>query len=170
LIYAGIPNRIARVVAPHIPAPLGVTLFYDAGCGVCSWLALRALHAAPHVVRVLPIDSDEAEPHMSALGDEARWASWHVLGEDGQLRSGGAAAPVLLEQFRHTRTLVALLRATPRVTERLYRLGARTRSYWGRLVPSQSVTRARRELAALTGHYLTAHNQSERGATCRTSL
>src|SRR5258707_1039792 len=99
LIYAGIPNRIARVVAPHIPAPLGVTLFYDAGCGVCSWLALRALCAAPlHTVRALPIDSDEAEPHMSALSDEARWASWHVLGEDGQLRSGGAAAPVLLQQ------------------------------------------------------------------------
>jgi predicted DCC family thiol-disulfide oxidoreductase YuxK len=102
---------------------------------------------------------------MSALSYEARWASWHVLGEDSRLRSGGAAAPVLLEQFRHTQTLVRLLRAIPRVTERLYRLGASTRSLWGRLVPARSVARARRELAVLT-----SHNQSKRGAQCRMIL
>ncbi len=166
MICAGIPNRIARVVTPQTPVPHGVTLFYDAGCGVCSWLALRALRAAPaHTVRALPIDSVEAERHMSALSYEARWASWHILGEDGRLHSGGAAAPVLLEQLRHTRALVRLLRAIPRITERLYRLGATTRSLWGRLVPARSVARARQELAALT-----THNQSKGEAQCRMIL
>ncbi|HTA14050.1 MAG TPA: DCC1-like thiol-disulfide oxidoreductase family protein [Solirubrobacteraceae bacterium] len=153
-------------MATQTPAPGGVTLFYDADCGVCSWLALRAVRAAPPcTVRALPIDSTEAEPQMGKLGDEARWASWHILGEDGRLRSGGAAAPVLLEQLPHTRPLVRLLRATPRATERLYRLGAATRSLWGRLVPRRSVARARRELAVLT-----THSQSKRGAQCRTIL
>lgn len=150
-------------------APHAVTLFYDPGCGVCSWLALRALRIAPpNAVRVLPIDSPQAAPHMERLGYEARWASWHVLDHHGRLRSSGEAAPALLEQLPHTRPLVLLLRASPRVTERLYRLGAHTRSYWGRLVPRRSVARARRELAALIPHNLAPHNQSERGAPCRT--
>jgi predicted DCC family thiol-disulfide oxidoreductase YuxK len=154
-------------VTSHAQAPLGVTLFYDADCGVCSWLALRAVRAAaPQAVHALPIDSAEAEPQMGALSHEARWASWHVLGEDGRLRSGGAAAPVLLEQLPHARPLVGLLRAMPRATERGYRLGAATRSLWGRLVPRRSVARARRELAVLT----TTHSQSKRGIQCRTSL
>jgi predicted DCC family thiol-disulfide oxidoreductase YuxK len=155
---------------PGAKAPSGVvTVFYDPGCGVCSWLVLSAIRAAPsHAVRALPIDSPQAEPYLSGLNDEARWASWHVVGEDGRLRSGGRAAPVLLEQLPHTRGLVLLLRASPPLTERLYRLGARTRSYWGRLVPRRSVVRARRELAALLAHNLTPHNQSERGAPCRT--
>jgi predicted DCC family thiol-disulfide oxidoreductase YuxK len=151
-------------VTSDTQAPSGVTLFYDAGCGVCSWLALRTLRAAPeHTVRVCPIDSPEAEPHLGMLGHEARWATWHILGEDGRLRSGGDAAPVLLEQFPHTRPLVLLLRALPRVTRGMYRMGANTRSLWGRLVPGRSVALARRELAVVIGH-----NQSKRGAQCRT--
>jgi predicted DCC family thiol-disulfide oxidoreductase YuxK len=154
---------------PPAPAPGAVILFYDPGCGVCSWLALRAIRAASsHTVRALPIDSPWAEPYLGGLSDEARWASWHVVGEDGRLRSGGAAAPVLAEQFPRMRPLVLLLRASPPLTERLYRLGARTRSYWGRLVPGRVVSRARRELAALAPSNLTSHNQSERGAPCRT--
>jgi predicted DCC family thiol-disulfide oxidoreductase YuxK len=160
------PHATPRAQAP----PGAVILFYDPGCGVCSWLALRAVRAAaPLAVRALPIDSPQAEPYLGALAAEARWASWHVVGEDGVLRSGGAAAPVLLEQLPHTRPLVLLLRASPPLTERLYCLGARTRSHWGRLVPRRSVARARRELAALLAHNFTPHNQSERGAPCQTS-
>ena len=166
MIYAGIAHRIGRAVRPDARAQGRVTLFYDAGCGVCSWLALRAVRGArARAVSAVPIDSPEAELPLGALSHEARWSSWHLLEEDGRLHSGGAAAPVLLRRLRYTRALVAPLEASPSLTERLYRLGARTRSLWGRLVPRRSVAQARRELAVLTGH-----NQSERGASCSTIL
>jgi predicted DCC family thiol-disulfide oxidoreductase YuxK len=122
-------------------------LFYDAGCGVCAWIALRAMRAArPGTLRVASIDSPEADAHLGHLSDTDRWASWHLLSEDGRLRSGGAALPALLERLPRTRRLAALPRAMPRLTDGLYRAMARTRTRWGRLVPRRSVARARQEL------------------------
>jgi predicted DCC family thiol-disulfide oxidoreductase YuxK len=149
-----------------ITAPGEALLFYDAGCGVCSWIVSRVLRSAPSgALRVVPIGSQEAGAYLGHLSDEQRWASWHMLGEDGQLRSAGAAAPVLLDLLPHARPLARLSRAAPRVTERSYQAIARTRSLWGRLVPRGSVARARRELDVVLNE-----DQSKRGAQCRTIL
>jgi predicted DCC family thiol-disulfide oxidoreductase YuxK len=149
-----------------ITAPGEVILFYDAGCGVCSWIVSRVLRSAPAgAVRAVPIGSEEADAYLGHLSDERRWASWHILGEDGRLRSGGAAAPVLLERLPHARPLARLTRTAPRATELSYRVVARTRSLWGRLVPRRSVARARRELDVVLNEF-----QSKRGAQCRTIL
>lgn len=168
MICLGLQPRISRVLkyANATTGLGGVILFYDADCGVCTWIASRALHAATAgVLRAVPIGSQEAEAYLGHLSDEQRWASWHILGKDGRLRSGGAAAPVLLELLPHMRPLARLTSAAPRVTELSYRVVARTRSLWGRLVPRRSVARARRELDVVLNEF-----QSKRGTQCRTIL
>ncbi|HEX8206122.1 MAG TPA: DCC1-like thiol-disulfide oxidoreductase family protein [Solirubrobacteraceae bacterium] len=125
----------------------GARLFYDSACGVCVWIIALVARRAPRGAFVLaPLDGPVADAALAGLDREARYASWHVVDEAGRLHSGGAALAFVAARMPGGRAVAALLRATPRLTERGYVLAARRRGVWSRLVPSRAVARARAEV------------------------
>jgi predicted DCC family thiol-disulfide oxidoreductase YuxK len=128
-----------------------LVVLFDADCGACVWTVAFAVRLGrPGALRAVPLDSAEAERHLADLPPEARWGSWHAVGESGHRTSGGAVLPHVLRRIRGGGPLASLLDATPRLTEALYRTLARNRHIWGRLVPRRSVAAARTALPAAT--------------------
>jgi predicted DCC family thiol-disulfide oxidoreductase YuxK len=123
-----------------------VTIFYDAGCSGCTWIAATLVRAGRGALRAAAIDSAEGEQRLTALDPATRAGSWHALDQSGELHSGGSAAPLVLECLPVLAVLAPLTRALPRLTDRAYVLVATTRSRWGRLLPSSWIERARDEL------------------------
>ena len=74
--------------------------------------------------------------------------SWHLVGADGRVSSGGAAFVPLGRLLPGGRPLAALAERFPRAAERAYRLVADHRSPLGRLVTRGAATRARRRIEA----------------------
>lgn len=107
-------------------------LFYDADCGLCTFLR-NWVHRIDRRgrVRSIPIGSREADPYLGDLGEDARFASMHVLTIPGQRTSAGIALLGLLEALPLGEGVAHLLRATEfgrRGSERLYGFLARFRS------------------------------------------
>jgi predicted DCC family thiol-disulfide oxidoreductase YuxK len=125
------------------------TIFYDADCGLCTWLMARIL-AWDRERRLRPVALQEPEaPVLLGDMDEAtRMASWHLVTPDGVVRSAGAAVGPLLRTLPHGARLATLAERRPRLTERAYRWGADHRSALGRLLPPGWKRRARADVAA----------------------
>jgi predicted DCC family thiol-disulfide oxidoreductase YuxK len=107
-------------------------LLYDADCGFCNW-SLRRVLAWDRSGRLRPValQDPEADRLLGGMDDEKKMASWHLVTADGRVYSGGAAFAPLLRLLPGARPLAALAAAAPRTTERLYRWGARKRSFFG---------------------------------------
>ncbi len=67
------------------------------------------------------------------MPESERLASWHLVGPDGQVRSGGAAAAPLARLLPGGRPLAALFEAFPRATDRAYRWVADHRGAFGKV-------------------------------------
>ncbi len=86
-------------------------LFYDANCGVCSFL--RAwVHRLDrtHRVRSIPIESPQAGPYLGDMKETERLGSMHVVGPDGRRESKGLALLRLVEALPMGRGVAGLLR------------------------------------------------------------
>jgi predicted DCC family thiol-disulfide oxidoreductase YuxK len=79
---------------------------------------------------------------------EQRRASWHFVGEDGRLYSGGEAFAPLLRLIPGGGPLARALDAVPALAELGYRAVAGRRSFFGRLIPAASKARARERIDA----------------------
>jgi len=120
-------------------------VLYDGNCGFCKW-TLNVILRWDRARRLAPvaIQSDEGCRHLGGLGPEERLDSWHLVTEDGQLYSAGAAAAPLARLLPGGRPLAVLFAAFPGATEAAYRVVANHRSELARLVRVDSSCDVRR--------------------------
>ena len=110
------------------------TVLYDRDCGFCRWSLDKILAWDRHRrLRPVAIQSEEGERLLVAIPAERRLDSWHLVA-DGELRSGGAAAPQLFAALPGGRPLAAVLRRFPNATERAYRWVADHRGLLARVL------------------------------------
>jgi predicted DCC family thiol-disulfide oxidoreductase YuxK len=124
------------------------TLLYDSDCGFCRW-SLGKVLAWDRRGRVQPVSlqSKQAERLLAGMPEGERMASWHLVGDDGQLRSAGAGIAPLLRLLPGGAPLAAAAARVPRAMERGYRLIAGHRRLWGKLVTDGAKRRADRRIA-----------------------
>ncbi len=124
------------------------TLLYDSDCGFCRW-SLGKVLAWDRRGRVRPVSlqSKQAERLLAGMPEGERIASWHLVGDDGQVRSAGAGIAPLLRLLPGGAPLAAAAARTPRRMEGGYRLFAGPRSLWGKLVTDGAKRRADRRIA-----------------------
>jgi predicted DCC family thiol-disulfide oxidoreductase YuxK len=112
-----------------------LTLLYDEDCGFCRWSAERLRRWDRRgSLRFVPIQSAPGLSALSSLGPDARLDSWHVVGADGRLWSGGDAIPVLLRSLPGGTPIAVLAAAAPGPTDAAYRWVATQRGRLGRLL------------------------------------
>lgn len=110
-------------------------LLYDADCGFCRWTAERIMRRdRKKALRAVPIQSAEGKELLGDMDEERRMATWHLVGEDGVVRSGGAAVAPLSRLLPGTKPVAILADLFPRNTDRLYRLVANNRERLGRML------------------------------------
>jgi len=116
------------------PTPGSCVVLYDRDCGFCRW-SLDKILAWDRRRRLTPvaIQSEEGQSLLAAIPADRRLDSWH-LWSDGELRSGGAAAPWLFAALPGGRPLAAGFRRFPAATDRAYRWVADHRSLLARLL------------------------------------
>jgi predicted DCC family thiol-disulfide oxidoreductase YuxK len=124
------------------------TLLYDSDCGFCRW-SLGKVLAWDRRGRVRPVSlqSKQAERLLAGMPEGERMASWHLVGDDGQVCSAGAGIAPLLRLLPGGAPLAAVAARAPRAMERGYRLIAGHRSLWGKLVTDGAKRRADRRIA-----------------------
>ena len=110
-------------------------LLYDSDCGFCRWSVDKILAWDRRgTLRPLPLQDPEAESLLPGMDEAERKASWHLVISDGHVYSAADAAAPLLRLLPGGRAPATLLGAFPRLTDRAYRIVARNRDRFGRLV------------------------------------
>ena len=110
-------------------------LLYDSDCGFCRWSVDKVLSwDRRQRLRPVPLQDAEADHLLAEMNEDVKMSSWHLVTAEGRVYSGGAAAAPLLRLLPGGRPFAAVLSAFPGVTERTYRLVARNRDRFGRLV------------------------------------
>jgi predicted DCC family thiol-disulfide oxidoreductase YuxK len=99
-------------------------------------------------LRPVALQDPEAGTLLAGMPEEQRMASWHLVGEDGHIYSGGDAFAPLLRLVPGGSPLARLLAAFPSLAELGYRAVAGRRSFFGRLLPASSKARARERIEA----------------------
>ena len=102
-------------------------------------------------LRPVALQEPEAETLLAGMPHAQRMASWHLVGEDGRVFSGGDAFPPLLRLIPGAGPLAWALAAVPPLTDAGYRAVAGRRSLLGRLIPSSSAASARKRIEARRG-------------------
>jgi len=125
----------------------GTPVLYDADCGFCRW-SLGKLLAwdRRRLLRPVALQDPEAERLLADMDEEERMASWHLVTQDGQVRSGGEALAPLLGMLPRGRPFAALAERMPRLLDRGYRFVAGHRTAFGRPVSSGARRRADRRI------------------------
>jgi predicted DCC family thiol-disulfide oxidoreductase YuxK len=114
-------------------------LLYDSDCGFCRWSADKVLAwDRSGRLRALALQDPQTDALLGGMDEAEKMASWHLVTADGRVHSGSAAAPPLLRLLPGGRAPAALLAAFPRATDRAYRLVARNRDRFGRLLGESS--------------------------------
>jgi predicted DCC family thiol-disulfide oxidoreductase YuxK len=125
------------------------TLLYDRDCGFCRWCLGKVLAwDRRRSIHPIAIQSEQADRLLDGIPEEQRLASWHLIGDDGTVRSGGAAFPPLFGQLPGGAPLAALTARAPDATDRAYRWVAGNRSRWGKLVTEGAKRRADERITA----------------------
>jgi len=124
---------------------MSTIVLYDRECGFCKWSLNQILHW-DRARRLAPvaIQSEEGGRLLAEVDPGQRLDSWHLVTEEGQLYSAGAAAVPLARLLPGGRPLAALFAALPRPTEAAYRLVANHRRELARLLRIDSSCDARR--------------------------
>jgi predicted DCC family thiol-disulfide oxidoreductase YuxK len=98
------------------------TVCFDEDCGLCRWGARRLRRWDRHArLRFVALGDTASDELLHELSPDGRRSSWHLVGPDGQVSSGGAAVPRVLELLPGGRPLAAVADRFPGVTDRLYR-------------------------------------------------
>lgn len=118
-------------------------LLYDGECRLCRFVARCVVRLdRRRELAFLPLQNEAATPLLDALGENERLATWRLVHSDGSLAGYGTGAPDVLESMRLTRPIGRLLGRVPSFAlDRVYRLIARHRGAFGRLVPDGSAPR-----------------------------
>jgi predicted DCC family thiol-disulfide oxidoreductase YuxK len=110
-------------------------LLYDSDCGFCRWSVDKVLAwDRGGRIRTIELQDPEADSLLGGMEEGVKMGSWHLVTPDGRVHSAAAAAPPLLRLLPGGKPLAAVLAAFPGVTERAYRVVARNRDRFGRLV------------------------------------
>jgi predicted DCC family thiol-disulfide oxidoreductase YuxK len=116
---------------------------------VCRWSLAKVLAwDRRRALRPIALQDPEAARLLAGLDEDERMASWHLIGPDGRVVSGGAAFVPLGRLLPGGRPLAALADRWPRATERAYHLVADHRSALGRLVTRGAAERAQSRIEA----------------------
>lgn len=70
------------------PSSAPARLFYDPGCGPCTFFARVSQWASGSRLRSLPFDGNEASRDLGDMDGESRFAYAHLVGQGGRRRSG----------------------------------------------------------------------------------
>jgi predicted DCC family thiol-disulfide oxidoreductase YuxK len=118
-------------------------VLYDSDCGFCRW-ALGWILRWDTRRRLEPVAIQEprAAELLASVPEERRLESWHLVGPDGSVRSGGSAAAPLLRLLPAGAPLAALARSAPALVDRGYRWVAAHRSALARPLRRDGVRRA----------------------------
>src|SRR5262245_5412170 len=123
-------------------------LLYDSDCGFCRWCLGKVLAwDRRHELRPVALQDREADLLLSTVPSSERMSSWHLVGDGGEVRSGGAAFPPLFRLLPGASPLAALTARFPGATDRAYRWVAGNRSRWGKLVTERAKRRADERIA-----------------------
>lgn len=115
------------------------TLLYDEDCGFCRWTAERIRRWDRRgAIRLIPIQSAEGAALLGDMDHERKMASWHLVEEDGTVRSAGAGVDPLFSLLPGGAPFSLLARFFPKNTDRLYRLVAGNRERLGRMLGEQA--------------------------------
>ena len=115
------------------------TLLYDADCGFCRWTADQIRRWDRRgTLRFAAIQSTEGASLLGDMDEERKMASWHLVGEDGVVRSAGAATGPLFKLLPAGAPLSMIAGAFPKSTDRVYRLVAANRERLGTLLGEQA--------------------------------
>lgn len=110
-------------------------VLYDAECGFCTRMLDRLMRLdRDGRLRAVAIQSDEGIGLLAPMPEDERLASWHLVGPDGEVLSGGAAAPALARVLPGGPLSAPLLASFPRLTDRAYRWVADHRELLGRFL------------------------------------
>lgn len=124
------------------------TLLYDRDCGFCRWCLGKVLAWDRRgSIRPVAIQSEEADRLLTGMPVQERLASWHLVEQNGTVRSAGEAFPRLFRLLPAAAPLAALTARAPRATDRGYRWVAGNRARWGRLVSDGAKRRADRRIS-----------------------
>ena len=132
---------------PDAPCPrsLGLTamkrsvLLYDDDCGFCRWSVSKVLAwDRAHRIRAVALQTTEASELLGDMEASARMQSWHLVGPDGRVRSGGDAVAPLLRLLPGGGAAAPVVAAFPNTTRRAYSWTASHRDRLGRIVGARA--------------------------------
>jgi predicted DCC family thiol-disulfide oxidoreductase YuxK len=119
-----------------VGGPEQIALLYDADCGFCRWMIGQILRwDRPGRIVPVQIQSATGERFLRGVPESERLESWHLVGADARVRSGGTAFAPLLRALPGGWLLAWLPAGSPRAARAAYRLVARHRSVASRFVP-----------------------------------
>jgi len=122
-----------------------LAVLYDGDCGFCrASMALILAWDRRRRLRPVALQDAEADRLLQGMPDEERMASWHLVGADGRVASGGAALVPMLRELRGGGPLAWVTARFQGPTERAYRWTADNRSWLGQMVPGGLKRRADR--------------------------
>jgi predicted DCC family thiol-disulfide oxidoreductase YuxK len=125
------------------------SILYDADCGFCRWSLAQVLRFDSRGrLRPVALQDPGADVLLAGMDHERRMASWHLVGDDGRVYSGGGAFAPLLRLIGVFGPLARVLAAWPWLADVAYRAVAGRRSFLGRLIPAASSARARQRIEA----------------------
>jgi predicted DCC family thiol-disulfide oxidoreductase YuxK len=110
-------------------------LLYDDECGFCRWSVSKVLAwDGARRVRPVALQDDEASELLGGMDPAKRMRSWHLVGIDGSVSSGGDAVAPLLRLLPGGSALAPVVAAFPKTTRRAYVWVAAHRDRLGRIV------------------------------------
>jgi predicted DCC family thiol-disulfide oxidoreductase YuxK len=114
-------------------------LLYDADCGFCRWSLDKILaRDRDRRIRAVPLQSAEADTLLPGMEHEKKMASWHLVTPVGKIYSAGNAVAPLMRLIRGGRPVAALANAAPGPTRAAYRLVAKNRTFFGRVLGTKA--------------------------------
>jgi predicted DCC family thiol-disulfide oxidoreductase YuxK len=119
------------------------TVLYDAECSFCRTV-LGAILARDRDGRLRPIALQDAlaADLLPGMSEQDRFASFHVVEDDGSISSGGEALPKLVSELPRGGGPAALMTAAQALVNAAYELVSRNRSSIGPHVPAGWTARA----------------------------
>jgi predicted DCC family thiol-disulfide oxidoreductase YuxK len=141
-----------HILGAPVGQPEANALLYDADCGFCRWVIGQILRWDRRG-RLVPVQIQSAtgERLLADVPEDERLESWHLVGEDGRLRSAGAAFAPLLRVLPAGRLLAWLPEKFPRAATWGYRYVAGRRQTVSRFVPRHAKVSADARIRAREG-------------------
>lgn len=122
-------------------------ILYDRGCGFCRWsLGLLLRWDTGRRLRPVTLQDPEADQLLGGMDAERKFASAHLVTEDGRVHSGGLAVAPLLRLLPAGKPLAAIARLVPGPLRVGYDWVAGHRPLFGRPLSASAKARATRRI------------------------